>query len=69
MSIPAVATLRAEIPPRILAEVEALVSSGWFRSIDDLVIDALKRYLDSHRDELMASLMREDVEWGLHGID
>ena len=64
-----VANLQAEVPPRILAEAQALVAAGWFRSIDEVVIDALRRYLDSHRDELMTSFVREDVAWGLRGTE
>jgi hypothetical protein len=29
----------------------------------------LRRFLDSHRGDLMQDLIREDVEWGLHGTD
>lgn len=63
------ANLQAEVPPRILAEAQALVAAGWFRSLDEVVVDALRRYLASHRDELMASFVREDVAWGLRGAE
>jgi Arc/MetJ-type ribon-helix-helix transcriptional regulator len=69
MTEPTAATLEAKIPPRLLGEMQALVEAGWFRSLDEIVVDALRRFVDSHRDELMAELIREDVEWGLRGID
>lgn len=62
-------TLNAEIPAGLFAELEALVAKGWSRDLDDLVLDALRRYVESHRDSLMESFVREDVEWGLHGSD
>jgi hypothetical protein len=44
-----------------------LVDSGWFRDLDELVSDALRRFVESHRAELMERSILEDVEWGLHG--
>ena len=60
-------TSQAEIPARLLLEMEALVQAGWFRDINDLFLEALRRYLDSHRPELIERFLRQDVEWGLHG--
>jgi len=61
--------IEAEIPAQLFAEIQSLVDTGWFRSVDDVVLDALRRFLDSHREELMEGLLREDVEWGLRGRD
>ncbi len=62
-------TVQAQIPTRLLEEMEALVRDGWFRDLDDLVLDALRRFLEAHRPELMERFVRQDVEWGLHGRD
>ena len=61
--------IEAEIPARLFAEIQSLVNTGWFRSVDDVVLDALRRFLSSHREELMEGFLRQDVEWGLHGRD
>ncbi|MEA2562071.1 MAG: hypothetical protein QOH06_3575 [Acidobacteriota bacterium] len=61
--------IEAEIPAQLFAEMQSLVNTGWFRSVDDVVLDALRRFLDSHREELMEGLLREDLEWGLRGRD
>ena len=66
---PRTATLEAEVPQKILGEMQALVTAGWFRSVDEIVVDALRRFVESHRGELMDELIREDVEWGLRGAD
>ena len=63
------APIRAEVPVPLLAQLQALVDQGWFRDLDDLVLDALRRFVDSHPAELMEVFVREDVEWGLHGRD
>jgi Arc/MetJ-type ribon-helix-helix transcriptional regulator len=63
------ATLQTEIPRHLLGEMQALVEAGWFRDLNEIVLDAVRRFLDSHRAELMEAMIREDVEWGLHGAD
>lgn len=66
---PQTTTIQADVPAQLFAEMQSLVASGWFRSLDEVVLDALRRFLESHREELMEGLLREDVEWGLHGSD
>ncbi len=61
------ATIQIETPVRLLSEMQVLVEAGWFRSLDELMLDALRRFVESHRAELMERFIREDVEWGLHG--
>jgi Arc/MetJ-type ribon-helix-helix transcriptional regulator len=66
---PQTATLEVEVPQKLQEEMQALVEAGWFRSLDEIVVDALRRFVDSHRGELMEERIREDVEWGLRGTD
>jgi hypothetical protein len=33
------------------------------------MVNALRRFLETHRPELMEHYIREDVEWELHGKD
>jgi len=61
------AKIQTEIPVRLLDEMQMLVAAGWFRNLDELMLDALRRFVESHRAELMERFIREDVEWGLHG--
>ena len=62
-------TLQADLPEGVMREMQSMVDAGWFRSTDELVLDALRRFLDSHRGDLMQDLIRDDVDWGLHGSD
>jgi len=62
-------TLRADVPSRLFQELQALVDSGWSRTMDELVLEALRRYAESHREALMAEFIQEDIEWGLRGRD
>jgi hypothetical protein len=69
MSTNAVTTIQAQLPTRLVSEMQSLVRDGWYRDLDDLLTDALRRYLDARRPELMERFIRQDVEWGLHGED
>lgn len=62
-------TPSARVPRQLLAEIEALVESGWYRDLDDVVLDALRRHTESHREALVEGFVREDVDWGLRGSD
>ena len=58
-----------ELPDQLYKEVRILVEKSWFRNEDDIILEALRRFLDTHKVELMEQYIREDVEWGLHGKD
>lgn len=60
-------TIQTEIPIGLLTQAQDLVAAGWFRNLDDLMLDALRRFLESHRGELMEEFIRQDIEWGLTG--
>jgi len=59
--------VQTEIPDSLLQQAQNLVAAGWFRSLDEVMLDALRRYVESHRAELMEAFIRQDVEWGLYG--
>jgi len=60
-------TIRAKIPDQIYRQMEILVKQGWFRSPEDVIDQALRRFLAAHRPELLEKTIRDDVQWGLHG--
>lgn len=35
--------------------------------MDTLIADAVRRYIETHRPELMERYLWQDVEWGLYG--
>lgn len=67
MMKPQTTTIQTDIPIRLADQAQKLVEAGWFSTLDDLLQDALRRFLESHRAELMEVFIREDVEWGLRG--
>lgn len=62
-------SLIAHLPSKLIEEANQRVRDGWVASIDDLLADALRRYLDSHSPELTEQFVLQDVEWGLYGRD
>ena len=60
-------TIQTEVPVGLASQAQKLVEAGWFRNFDELLQDALRRFLESHREDLMEEFIRQDVEWGLKG--
>ncbi len=59
--------IQAKVPDQLYRQIDLLVKEGWFPSHEFVIEQALRRFLESHRPELMEKFIREDVEWGLHG--
>jgi Arc/MetJ-type ribon-helix-helix transcriptional regulator len=64
-----VMAVQARFPERLLDEAKVLVTQGWFEDLDSVLQEALRRYLETHRAELLDRFVREDVAWGLGGKD
>ena len=62
-------TLNIECPDALADRLDDLVREGWVVDPRAAVVEALRRFLDSHRPELIESQPLADVEWGLHGRD
>ena len=62
-------THHTEIPDQLWQQAQTLVQHGWAGNLQEIVTDALRRYLESHQAVLTETFIQEDVEWGLHGQD
>ena len=60
-------TVQMEVPEHLYKHAIFLVKEGWFRDEKEVFSEAIRRFLDSHRPELMEKFILDDVEWGLHG--
>lgn len=47
--------------------MDRLVKPGWFRNREEIISQALRRFLDSYSPDLRDKVIRGDVEWGLRG--
>ncbi len=58
-------TLTIECPDRLHEQLAKLVEAGWFKSPEEGVLEALRRYLSGHSVELQEKQIMEDVKWAL----
>jgi hypothetical protein len=63
------AMIQAELPPELTAQALAFVKNGWASDFNQLLADALRRFLESHSARVTESMAMSDVQWGLHGKD
>jgi Arc/MetJ-type ribon-helix-helix transcriptional regulator len=61
--------MELEFPDTPYQAIRGLVRRGWFASEGELVREAARRYFESHSEDLMEQLVRDDIEWGLRGRD
>jgi hypothetical protein len=61
--------IQAELPEELFRQAQAYVQEGWVADFNELLTDALRRYLESHPAPLTETFIREDLEWGLRGRD
>lgn len=59
--------IQAELPQELVMQARAFVEQGWAGDFNELLAEALRRYLESHSSRLAESFIREDISWGLHG--
>lgn len=61
--------IQAELPPELTARARSFVEEGWASDFNELLAEALRRFLESHSAQLAESFVINDVRWGLHGDD
>jgi len=64
-----VEAIQTSIPNQLAAEAKTLVADGWYKDMNELLLDALRRFLESHQTGLAEQFIEEDVAWGLQGKD
>lgn len=62
-------TIQAELPPELTEQALTFVREGWASDFNELLADALRRFLESHSARVTESMVMSDVQWGLHGHD
>jgi hypothetical protein len=61
--------IETHLPEALLQQAQAYVDEGWAEGLDELLTEALRRYLEPRLPSLAETFLREDVEWGLRGRD
>jgi Arc/MetJ-type ribon-helix-helix transcriptional regulator len=60
-------SMTIQCPDALAEQLERLVREGWFADEQQAMVEALRRFLESHRPELTEAQVMADVEWGLRG--
>lgn len=58
-----------DLPDQIHKCAEAVIAEGWFGSMDELMVEAVRRCVESQSHELMRRFVEEDIRWGLYSSD
>lgn len=61
--------IQAKLPPELMARALSFVEEGWASNLDELLVESLRRFLESHSSRMTESFVMSDVQWGLHGND
>jgi len=64
-----VKSITLECPEQLHLKLQVLVQGGWVKGPEEAVLEALRRFLDSHNPDLQIAQILSDVQWGLHGND
>lgn len=56
-------TLQTQIPDLLLQQAQYLVEQGWVANMDELIIESMPCYLESHLDTMNEHFIRNDVDW------
>jgi hypothetical protein len=62
-------TLTIQCPEQLAEQLDHFVKDGWAGDTGETIIEALRRFLDSHRPDIVRTQVLADTEWGLHGDD
>ncbi len=61
--------IQVHLPDDLISQAQRLVDEGSATGFDDLLTEALRRFLEAHGPALNEAFVREDVAWGLDGKD
>jgi Arc/MetJ-type ribon-helix-helix transcriptional regulator len=59
-------TITIDCPDRLYEQLAKLAEAGWFKSPEDAVLEAVRRYLSLHSVELQEKQIMADVHWALN---
>ena len=61
--------VQAELPQELVTQARRFVAEGWVAGFDELLAEALRRFMESHATVLTEEFVIDDVKWGLRGGD
>jgi len=62
-------TLTIRCPDQLAEQLDDFVKEGWAADVEETVVEASRRFIESHRPDVVRAQTLADVEWGLHGTE
>ncbi len=56
--------IQAQLPHELMALALSFVEEGWASNLDKLLVEALRRFFESHSSRMMESFVMSDGQWG-----
>jgi Arc/MetJ-type ribon-helix-helix transcriptional regulator len=60
-------TVEVKLPDLVYRQIDNLVKKGWFVTHEEVINQALRKFLEANRPELLQKMIEDDVRWGLDG--
>jgi Arc/MetJ-type ribon-helix-helix transcriptional regulator len=57
------------IPDQLWQQAQSMVKQGWINNMDSLIVESMRRYIESHQPTTHDDLIREGIDWSLRGND
>ncbi len=54
-------SVQTELPDKLISQAQTLIDHGWASDFDELLADALRRYLESHSSECRSDIGNGDI--------
>lgn len=61
--------IETNIPDQLWEQAQNMVKQGLINNMDSLIVESMRRYIESHQQTTSEDFIREDIEWGLRGKD
>ena len=61
--------IETNIPDQLWQQAQNMVKQGLINNMDSLIVESMRRYIESHQQTTSEDFIREDIEWGLRGKD
>ncbi len=61
--------IETNIPDQLWQQAQNMVKQGLINNMDSLIVESMRRYIESHQQTTSEDFIREDIDWGLRGKD
>ncbi len=56
--------IETNIPDQLWLQAQSMVKQGWINNMDSLIVESMRRYIESHQQTTSEDFIREDINWG-----